>query len=223
MTFVDEARNFTIQWEDGDIIVLTLERPVAFSAFLRDIYRKNAGEESPVVLFKNNKEVKLSKQAEIISDPFSLEINSRKILGALYQELTEVGLEFYFSQAQKLNADCIDYLEAITSNVPYPVVYNLDLEQSGLFKLYDVKMEATADSILERLAAYIKILKTLCGTSLLFTVNLKSYLTEEELLLLYKEARYAGVALFLVESVQRSQLEGEKNVLLDGDDCVIIF
>ena len=86
--------------------------------------------------------------------------------------------------------------------------------------MYSVKIEAP-DIFLIRMIEFIKVMTCLCGISLFCFYNLKSYLSEDELLLFYKEADYNKVSLLLIESFESKQLDVEHITIIDKDLCVI--
>lgn len=67
-----------------------IESPELFSGYLQEIYGQCAKREGRFVLSDGDKEVELTKVVEIITDPFAVDLNGRKILNRLYTELVEV-------------------------------------------------------------------------------------------------------------------------------------
>ena len=68
---------------------------------------------------------------------------------------------------------------------------------------------------------YIKISSELVAIKVFFFVNLRSYLTQDELNELYKMVDYYKVSLILLESIERNERSREKRYIIDKDLCFI--
>ena len=65
----------------------------------------------------------------------------------------------------------------------------------------DVKIDIEADTLLERIVEHIKISCSLLERNIFVFLNLKLFLTEQEIRELYKECFYRKVHLILIEAV----------------------
>lgn len=79
----------------------------------------------------------------------------------------------------------------------------MDLNLMDLYKLYGVQLETDGSSTLEKLMDYIKIMSSLCGIHMMIFVNLKDYLSENQIKELYKTVFYYKMNLLLIEAHQR--------------------
>ena len=84
------------------------------------------------------------------------------------------------------------------------------------------RVSAFSAGILEKLLSYMKILSGLLEIRILCIVNLKTYLSEEQLKEVYQMAFYCKLQLLLIENREQSNLEGEKTYIIDRDRCLII-
>ena len=84
-----------------------------------------------------------------------------------------------------------------------------------------VSLENEAESFLEKIVQYLRILSALCRVRVVFFLQLKAFLKEEELRELYKEAAYCKIQLVLIESVMRDKIEMEDICIIDRDMCII--
>ena len=90
-----------------------------------------------------------------------------------------------------------------------------------MFKIYNIKIEETQETLLISLIEYLKILVNYCGIKIVSFINLKSYLSEEEILELYKYSNYNKIQLLLIESTERTILQNEMVHIVDADKCII--
>ena len=76
------ARSITSFTSENSIGVTEL-----FSKYVGELYKQANKDEGEFVLSENNKEIDIAKYSEIVINPLSVEINNRKILNKLYEEL----------------------------------------------------------------------------------------------------------------------------------------
>lgn len=165
----------------------------------------------------------LDKCTEIVVNPFSFEINNRKNLNKLYQEMHMISQEEYFLSKSMLNTETVRYLNDISQKLPYAIQFVTDLNEVELFKIYDVKLEDKFSSLLEKLTEYLKILALLRNIRLVILVNLRDYLSSTQVKELYKTVFYYKINVLLVESSQKERLNCEDYHILDEQDCLIEF
>ena len=193
MKFIYGERELTLEFRENEVQVITIENREYFSAFLQNLYNQSQGSEGDIILSEGEKILSLNKVAEIVWNPFSVDINNKKILGKLFQKLKTVSMEEQYAEICELNAKVVHYL---------------DTEEIDMF---------------ERLLEYVKVLKSLCGVRLLVFINVKNYLSEMQIKELYKATFYYKINLLLVEAHQGKNLECEKNQLIDEDMCFIHY
>ena len=69
----------------------------------------------------------------------------------------------------------------------------------------------------------IDIISTLKVADILIIPNLKLFLSNEELVELYKYSLYNNVKLLLIERNNEEQLKYEKNIIIDENFCDFII
>ena len=80
--------------DDGiDFAEWIIESPESFSGYVLELSTQIDGNEGQFVLSDKNKELDLAKKAELIFNPFTVDINERKILNKLYMELSDLSKE----------------------------------------------------------------------------------------------------------------------------------
>ncbi|MBO4980283.1 MAG: type II-A CRISPR-associated protein Csn2 [Lachnospiraceae bacterium] len=215
--------NVQIEFHENEVQVLTIENPVTFRKALQELQEQYKGGEGIWILSEGESPIPLENYAEILWSPLLIDLNERKIVSKLYQEMRKVTEENFYQETEEIRTKIVQYLEKVRFELPYMIDYNMDIDVSGLYKLCDVKLECCGTDILQTLSDYIKVLSLLSNIKMLILVSIKDYFDKEQLLELYKMAFYYKVNLLLVEAVQRDRLEGEKNYILDQDNCLIEF
>lgn len=223
MKLVYGERELVFEFYENEVQVVTIENEEYLTAFLQNMYQQSHGAEGKLILSADEKILSLSKCAEIIWNPFSIDINNKKILGKLFQELKNISMEEQYTEISEMNSRVVQYLDELNLKSPYSLQFNLDLDVIDLYKIYGVQLETEGTSIFEKLLEYVKIVESLCGVRLLIFINIKNYLTEIQLNELYKTAFYCKINLLLVEAHQSRCLECENNQLIDQERCLIYY
>lgn len=213
--------NMNLELEENKVLVITIENTMMYIKFISDLSAQSKGEPGLVCLSKDDKAISISRSAEVIFNPFSIDINNKKVITKLYQELRNISDGTFQEQQYKINADIIEYLDILTNHCTYYLNYDLQIEPEALFKLYNVKLVDHTDSFLEQLIHYLRVMNQLGGIHNFFFINLKDYLEENELEVLYEFARYEKIDLILLETRKTTHQKYEKHWILDKDRCII--
>lgn len=223
MKLVNTKYNIAILFEENNTQVLVVENHYALQQMLSELWRQAEGGDGDWILSDGTKEYALSRKAENIFNVFSLEINNRKVIGKLYQEIEHRINETCTEDAAKIDAEVVRLLDRISTDLPYTLSYSLDLDIQGLLKLYNVVLDEYEMDLLEKLCTYIRNLHQLCRTEIFVFLNLKQLISEEQLLELYKFCYYEKVFILDVESSCLPRVETEKYTILDKDLCLISY
>lgn len=219
MKLVHAKYGLEISFKEGIPEILVLEDPNIMRILVAELLDQSSGNEGNFVL-SDEKLLKVDKAVEMIMNPFALDFQNKKITSALFGKMMMIGNEKLIEKSE-INHELINLLEDISSRINYSAItYQLEFNWQDLFKIYGVKIEKTGD-FLEDLIEYMKAVSEFCGISVLCFVGLKNYLNHEELLDFYKAARYNKVALLLIESNEKEQLEIEHITIIDRDQCFI--
>lgn len=221
MKLICEKYGFSAELQENQILVWTIENPTVFSDVVLSFWQQVNGGEGNLLLSGKLESLSISKKTDLIVNPFAVNINNKKILTALYKELSAISINELQDQTGNLNSTVISYLDNLCSMVPYPLEFDLELETVGLLKAMDVKVDDHPESLLEKLESYVKAMHQICKIPVFIFVNLKQYLTEEECLEYYKYCMYEKVQIILLEGVYSPLIGGEKRWVLDKDLCMI--
>lgn len=211
-----------ISFEENEIPVLTFENRNAYRNLLSDFQMQKIGNGGISVLSKDNKEIS-AKHIEFISDPFLVDINNKKLITEIINQLAEYAKSEDFTyNLQKLNSGLQNFILDLIDDIDVELEFSEFLDVKGLLKLYDIKIpESNYSDLLEKLLKYILLEHQVLGIECFIINNLKLYLTSDELDELYKEMRYHKIALILVQSEELYSNEGEKSLIVDKDLCLI--
>lgn len=211
-----------IEIKENSINLIVIENQTFLSKFIFDLLQQMESNEGAFTLSQELKIFKLADKVEFILDPFRLEFNQRKISLKILEivKKTVVNEENYM-KTKEIEGLLLEYLEGIIEKIDIPISISPEIDFGLLFKNVSMKIENEKVSFLSQLVDYIKLIQGLLGINIFIFLNLKSFLTEEELCALYKEVNYCKIDLILVESREHPILEFEEILIVDNDLCEI--
>lgn len=219
--FLDNEITFTNSY----INVLEVENKKYFYRIVEELLLANNGSNSEEVTFFDSKykEQNLNNKLKIIIDYFNLDFDNKKYISEVHKSISNL-----IDDATKHNIlsnynKMCNTLKKIIDDIDIPLVINEELDFDSLFKLIKVSINSKTD-LLENLLLLIDIEKTFNINKLLVFVNLKQYLSVEELSELYKYAIYNNVYIMLIDSqAYGTCTEYEKKLIIDQnlDEFVI--
>lgn len=210
-----------IALKENQIPVLVIESSEMFSKLIQELYQSRQGIAGKFVLSEGDKLLPIGKSVELVINPFEIDLNEKRILQKLYQEMESQVQEQLVLETTEIHGKLISYLEEIAQKITYPVIFDLETNVLGLMKTYNVRLEAETNTLLEKLVEYFKLLHQLCRINVAICVNLKTYLSETELSQLYEALFYEKMNLILLENRQGKRLKEEKICIVDEDGCII--
>ena len=213
--------NISLQLKEGCTNVIVLENARVMTEFLQDLLNQTENDEGEFLLTENNKELKFGKNVSLILNPLAVDCNEKKILSKLYAEMADEARNEFYEKTAQINTYIVNYLEELLVKMPYPIVYNEELDINAFLKSMGVGIDIRAESLLEKLLNYMKIMAMLNNIKVMIFLNIKSFLNHSELMELYKEAENNKIHLILIENVQRDKIINEKILIVDNDLCII--
>lgn len=179
MKLLERELGLEVELKENVISVIVLEDATHRLALIEELYMQLNGKEGNWLLVEKEKSYELSKDVELILEPFSLQLNNRNLKTKLYQDIRIMADEYFGLQGMELHSHICGYLEKVLEKVPYPVRYKGEWSVLDILKLYDVELEELGDDVCEKLFQYIKLTNQVCGIKIFITVNLKQYMTEK--------------------------------------------
>ncbi|MCI9238595.1 type II-A CRISPR-associated protein Csn2 [Lachnospiraceae bacterium 50-23] len=199
-----------------------IESPNEFSAYTQELYCQSEGLNGRFVLSEGEEEKDISKYAEIIFNPFAVNINDKKIVNKLYSELSRLaeGEEMYM-QTREIKNDISAYFLELEHVSPYILESDMEIDILSIFKACGIKFSNLADDFIGNLNQYIKIMAELMHKKVIVLVNIGSYVSHEQLRQIMQNAAYNEIALLLIENVQRRLSDEVNQYIIDKDKCEI--
>lgn len=210
-----------LKLEENRVNLLVIENRTLLVDIVEMLWMQSEGNAGDFVIAEEEKNYPFHQIARVILEPFSLDLNEKKMQTQLFQEIKEEMNDSFFVEWMQLQQRMIQYLDEVLLKIPYPVTYVETIDINAFLKMVKVSLEKDGDGFLEKIVQYIRILSALCGIKVIFFLHLKMFLSKEELQELYKEAAYNKIQLVLIESMIYDRIENEDICIIDPDMCII--
>ena len=199
-----------------------IESPSRLSKVLQELIMQVDGREGNFVLSEKEKECNISKCVELIVNPFTVNINDKKILTRLYSELSELAYgENMYLLTQEVLAKLQSYVFKIEQESAYVLGMDENIDISAVWKLLGVKFENYADDFFENIIQYVKVITEVLKKKLIVFVNIGSYLTETQMDALIKVSIYEEIPMLFIENMERTFSKEVTRYIIDSDECEI--
>ena len=214
--------NLEIELGENEINVITIENVSDYRSIVGDLYRLSNNNDGRIVISSGKGEEAFSKVSETIINPFSVSLNSKKILNSVYKEIYDIGIDKHVKDFINLSDQVGVFIDKMINCVPYELQYLDNITIQDYLKVFDVKFDETDMGFLEHLIIYINTIRHVLNKSVVFIVGLKDYINEDEISYLYERCLYEKIKIVLIEHVYHKPCNcNEKCFIVDEDHCII--
>lgn len=209
-----------MELEENIVDIFVIENPrVMTDVILNTINNKKS--DSTILLIENDGEDIPSAKYELITSPFIINLNSKKILGSALKDIEASICENYFDKFQEINTDILNLLDQAILDLPYDISFDCIKDIKDVIKICDITFQEKQLSLLEKITDYIKLESKILKLKCIIFVNLHRFLDDDEIMLLYKEAFYQKVQLIMIESHEITKKSCERVHIIDRSQCII--
>lgn len=207
---------------EDKINVLNIENGAFFRELVEDLYSQINGFCGNFVLSDNETVLDLSKNAVILADFFNLDFSDKKMQNKLYSKLQTIVADKLQAESSNLNLLFYEFFNKLNSESDFSLDYCEETAITNIFKCFGLTFSVQELSFIEKLTRYIEILTQLLGFKLVVLINLKSFLSETELDLIYQFFTYNDIKVLLLENGAKQKNSSEFAVTIDNDLCEIL-
>lgn len=214
---------FQIELSETKVTNIIIESPDVFESMLNELYNQTLGNEGKWVLSNNSTPIEIKKYSEIILNPFNLDINNKRLLAKLYENIKNnaTKTDLYIKWIE-LYPKVSEVLDELIEDFDYNFEYDDEIEIKELLKLVNLRLNIETSDSLEKMIDYMNLHNSILETKLFILVNIHSFYTQDKLKYLYEQAFYKKYYLLLLECKAADTVEIlEKRYIIDKDGCVI--
>lgn len=209
-----------IEFKENIINVLVIENPIFFRDFISDINYQINNLSGKIILSNDYKVLNISKFIEIIVQFYPFEMNKKSIINKLNNNIEKICIDDYNLECKELFSKIENLLNQLIVNYDYPIKYDL-FEIDKLIKLANFSFDNEYDSLIEKLIDYMEIIRGLECDKVFIFVNIKSYLTSDEIIMFYEMINAKKLNVLILESYDSLRLKYENKIIIDESLCEI--
>ncbi len=207
---------------DGEsITTLVIENQSLMLSVLKDIHAQSQGEPGTAILSCDDKTVDINHGVDMLTDFVTFDGNRKSLLTKILHVLEKTANdEVYFQRTQKLLAELECYLNDLSMEQDVELVYD-KLSLNNLLKSVGMRVIIDYNKLTERLFAYMDLVRRFEGEKLFLLVNLRSFVSLEDMELFMQTVVSHGLRVLLVDNQAYPLLPMEKRHIIDSDLCEI--
>ena len=224
MKIINKNWQRKIEIEENTIYTLVFENIRYYRENIIELINQHKGNEGSFIISNNSKEIEFAKDSHIITDIFSIDINSKKVLTKIYSSLLKLVVEDVY-RYNELSTNIKVYFEKLIFDNSLEIEQGEEIDMSSLLKLGDFKIHVDNDDILEKFIKFLKVLTELCNCKIIFVVGLHNVFTIDEIKEVYKEVCLNKINIINIEYEQFENISSENYreivYIFDKDNCEI--
>ena len=224
MKIINKNWQRKIEIEENTIYTLVFENIRYYRENIIELINQHKGNEGSFIISNNSKEIEFAKDSHIITDIFSIDINSKKVLTKIYSSLLKLVVEDVY-RYNELSTNIKVYFEKLIFDNSLEIEQGEEIDMSSLLKLGDFKIHVDNDDILEKFIKFLKVLTELCNCKIIFVVGLHNVFTIDEIKEVYKEVCLNKINIINIEYQKFENISSENYreivYIFDKDNCEI--
>lgn len=207
---------FSIDFKEDETYTVVVENPEEFYNLTNELIGQSNGEEGKFVL-SNKKILNMKKDLDVLTDIYSVDINSTKSKNKLYKYLDKTKNDYHL-EVNNLDAQIYKLISEIENDLVIDIEYSFEVDYKNILKAIDLKFYNDFDSFIEKLINYINVYTDFFNIETYVLINLKSFLTQStyEELLNYKTNKEINI-LFIESRELTFNSKYDKIYIIDRD------
>lgn len=173
--------------EDNKILNIEIYNKKFFYRFIKDLNLIENGNtlEEITAFNKQNEEITLTNKIEILSDFLDFDLYNRKYSSDFQKYIVKNSEEKNIDKIVKEYSKVYDSISNIVNLVDIPITIKNDFDFESIIKFFKFEVNFS-DNLLNNLTDLLEVKLNLSKEKIYVFINLKSYLSNEDLLDLYK-------------------------------------
>lgn len=201
---------------------LIIENPRQLSGYIIEMNNQLEGEEGDFILMHEDDVMDIQKHVEMIINPFSIDPNSKKNVSSLHDLINKMAYDdMCYIRTEEIVSELSSYIEELSIQQSVYSIPMKEIDFKGLLKMADVRFNADPETILERICCFIDITNEFSGVELFIFVNLRSFLTDEEIESFHEFVNYRKVHVLHIENKIFDFGRDDSVKIIDKDLCEI--
>lgn len=210
---------FYIDETENSANVLVIENENFLYGFLYELKNQIDSGYGKFVFSEESKIVSASKSVFLITDLLNTDMNNKKILSRIYSDMAEKAIEEdNYEKTARLLSALEEYISELTNEFDTELEYTVPAPDN-LLKIFNIKVEDEERPLTEKLTDYLSLLHETFNIRFFIIFGLHSFLSSEDLKLLYDFTFLKKYAIMSIEHSVPELLECEKAFVIDWGLC----
>lgn len=186
-----------ISVSEDEPYTLIIENGKVYRRAVIELYRQSVTDEGGYITSIGNELVSFSKNCAVITDVFNVDVNERKILGKLQNEIVKeyAGSELYYSISELLNQFGIK----VCNSSEYSLTFNDNIPLPEIIRLLGIRVNIEYADSLESIIDYFVLCMKLLKKKMFITIGVKDIMDECEFRMFNKMIEYNKIPLLMIE------------------------
>lgn len=203
----------------GRTVELVVENRKLFFDMVNSFSEQIDGKKGKAVLSILDKSVEMSRHADITLQFAPFQINRKNLLTKLYALLEQKALRAEnYSETSELLCCLESYIYRISEDLPLDVDCK-KISIGPIIKAMSPEIEESSKTPMERIFAYMELVRELDRDRLFIMVNMRSYFSDEDMERFVESVNLHDFSVLLLESTSRSNLKNTIKYTIDEDLC----
>ncbi|MBE6863397.1 MAG: type II-A CRISPR-associated protein Csn2 [Ruminococcus flavefaciens] len=216
------AADISCELKEDKVLELIIENQHIFYNIVSDIQSQLDGNDGAFVVSENYQPMDMRKNTELITQLVPFTVNQKDLISKLYALLKKEAVdEKMYQQTYEILSRISEYLYELIEGQEMELTITVPEDITGILKAFDMSFDDKDMSLSEKILEYIITSRDLKGKKLFITLNLRSYLTDNQTEQLFQSLLLKKIQLICIESTEHSRLCNEEVIIIDKDMCVI--
>ena len=208
-----------IRFDGGYVNELIIENKKMFFNAVNSISMQIDGSHGDWILSIGNKPVEISKYADLTVQFAPFEINRKALLTKLYNTLEQKALlpENYLKTSEMLS-NLERYVLYLSEDLPFEITCK-KLSMGPIIRAISPEIEGVDKSPLEKIFAYMELVRELDRDRLFIMVNMRTYFSDEDMASFIESVCLHDFRVLLLENNSQAILNNTSRCTVDIDLC----
>lgn len=219
MKLVYNNMGHILRFGEGYVNELIIENKKMFFDVVDSMNRQIDGLRGDCVLSVSDRPVEFSKYADLTVQLAPFQINRKSLLTKLYATLENKAQTFEsYSKTGELLGELERYILELSEELPFEVNCR-KLAIGPIIRALAPEIEENDKSPIDKVFAYMELVRELDRDKLFIIVNMRSYFADEEMEKFTESVCLHDFKVLLLESYEASKLKHTKRFVIDADLC----
>lgn len=178
---------------------------------------------APLFFYKEDqKHVDIDERADVVSDMFVLDYNSKKNVNSLFKRIKNLNSEDVSVSINNFKRETERLVNTISMDFDFDLIATDDVGVEDIARLITLRIKDEEENYIYRFVNYCKVVNELRNIDLFFVFRMHDYLTEDEILFILKELSYKNIKIINIEhKIPEFKTNNEKIIIYDKDLCLL--